>query len=206
MSGTRQDQRLLGVSDRALGVDVTDRQLRATEDADLMERARSSPRAFAEVYELYRLPVYRYLRTRVGSEDEAADLTADTFERAMRAIRTYRGSGSGIGWLLRIARNTAVDAWRRRAPTMPSRHLDRERQVALEEMPEVTYLAAERAAELRAAVAGLPGVTREAIALRYAAGLPTREIAVVIGKSEAATQKLISRGLAALRKEHYAER
>jgi DNA-directed RNA polymerase specialized sigma24 family protein len=55
-------------------------------------------------------------------------------------------------------------------------------------------------------VRALPGPTRDAIALRYAAGLSTREIAAVLGKSEAATQKLISRGLAALREDHHVER
>jgi RNA polymerase sigma-70 factor (ECF subfamily) len=175
-------------------------------EADPLERARSDPRAFADVYDRYRLSVYRYLRTRGASDDEAADLTAETFERAIRAIRAYRGSGSGIGWLLRIARNAAADASRRRPHTLTTEQADLLRNADVEETPEVAYLAAERSAELRVALAGLPDATREAIALRYAAGLSMREIAFVIGKSEAATQKLISRAIAALREDHHAER
>jgi RNA polymerase sigma factor (sigma-70 family) len=57
----------------------------------------------------------------------------------------------------------------------------------------------ERMAELRDRVERLPSVQRDAITLRYAGGLTAREIAGTLGKSEAATQKLLSRALAALR-------
>lgn len=205
MSERRSRQRLLGVREVALEVDITDRRVPAAMDGDPLDRARSDPRAFADVYERYRLSVYRFLRTRGASDDEAADLTAETFERAIRAIRGYRGSGSGIGWLLRIARNAAVDASRRRPRTLIADEADLLWKADGVETPEAAYLAAERSAELRAAIAGLPDASREAIALRYAVGLSTREIAVVIGKSEAATQKLISRALAVLREDHHAE-
>lgn len=175
-------------------------------DDDLLAAARADPDAFARAFEAYRLPVYRYLRTRTASDDEAADLVGVTFERALRAIRTYRSSGSAIGWLLRIARNAAIDAFRKGQPTLSLQAVETERQSALDPPPEVAYLAIERLRELRAQVHALPEPTRDAIALRYGAGLPTREIATVIGKSEAATQKLISRGLAALKEARRAER
>ena len=52
---------------------------------------------------------------------------------------------------------------------------------------------------IRLLVADLPEVQRDALALRYGAGLTARQIGVVLGKNEAATQKLISRALARLR-------
>ena len=52
---------------------------------------------------------------------------------------------------------------------------------------------------MRDAVAGLPEVQRDAIWLRYAGGLNAREIGHVLGKSEAAVQKQIQRGLESLR-------
>jgi RNA polymerase sigma-70 factor, ECF subfamily len=48
-------------------------------------------------------------------------------------------------------------------------------------------------------VARLPEVQRDALALRFAAGLSSRDIATVIGKSEAATKKLLTRSLAVLK-------
>jgi DNA-directed RNA polymerase specialized sigma24 family protein len=57
-------------------------------------------------------------------------------------------------------------------------------------------------ADLRARVDRLPAVQRDAIVLRYAGGLTAREMAGTLGKSEAATQKLLSRALAALRESY----
>jgi RNA polymerase sigma-70 factor (ECF subfamily) len=72
--------------------------------------------------------------------------------------------------------------------------------------PEAHYLHAERDAELRDLVYALPDLARDAVALRYGSGLSAREIGSVIGKSEAATQKLIQRALVALREAHDAKR
>ena len=51
-------------------------------------------------------------------------------------------------------------------------------------------------------VAALPELQRDAVAMRYAVGLTAREIGLVIGKNEEATQKLLSRAVAQL-KETY---
>lgn len=69
---------------------------------------------FEELYDGHRLDVYRYLRAWGSSEDEAADLTASTFERAYRALSTSRPPEASRVWLVRIARNLAIDAARRR--------------------------------------------------------------------------------------------
>jgi RNA polymerase sigma factor (sigma-70 family) len=57
---------------------------------------------------------------------------------------------------------------------------------------------------LRELIRRLPDAQREAVLLRYAGGLTTREIAATIGRSEAAVQKLISRTLASLKETYRA--
>lgn len=171
-------------------------------DEALAAAVRDDPRAFEALYVRHRASVYRYLRSRVRDDDLAADLTATTFERALVAIGRYRPMGGGfLAWLFRIARNAAIDADRRGARLAPA---DLARLPA-RPGPEVDAVAAERLAELRARVADLPDLQREAIVLRYAARLTAREIGGVIGKSEAATQKVLTRALAAL-KETYRDR
>jgi RNA polymerase sigma-70 factor (ECF subfamily) len=172
------------------------------QEPDLVAAARDDRAAFAAVYETYRAPVYRYLRSLVPSDDAAADLTAATFERALRGIGSYRASGSGIGWLLRIARNAAIDASRRRGSTVSWDDPAARRLAASDPPLDEAAVAGERLTELRELVRGLAPPTRDALALRYGSGLSTREIAGVVGRSEAATQKLISRGLAALKEAH----
>jgi DNA-directed RNA polymerase specialized sigma24 family protein len=83
-------------------------------DEELALAARSDPAAFGLLYDRHRLTVFRYLRTRTVDEDDAAELTAVTFERALTAMPRYRPTGGGFpAWLLRIARNAAIDAGRR---------------------------------------------------------------------------------------------
>jgi RNA polymerase sigma-70 factor (ECF subfamily) len=158
---------------------------------------------FALLYEECRLPVYRFLRSRCRSDDEAADLTASTFERALRSFGSYDASRAPLPWLLRIARNTAIDAARRLRPVASLEEVSDPAAPAESDSPEVRYLHAERDAELRRLVFGLPDVARDAVALRYGAELSAREIAIVIGRSEAATRKVLQRALAALREAHH---
>jgi RNA polymerase sigma-70 factor, ECF subfamily len=167
-------------------------------DDALALAARMDPAAFEGLYVRYRVTVYRYLRGRTASTDEATELSAVTFERAFRAIGRYSPRAGGFrAWLLRIARNAAIDAARREraAPILVT-------DTGQESGPETRLIANESAEELRERVAGLPPDQRDALVLRYAGGLTAREIGAVLGKSEAASQKLLSRGLDAL-KEAY---
>ena len=53
-------------------------------------------------------------------------------------------------------------------------------------------------------VQDLPDIQRDAILLRFASGLSAREIAATLGRSEAATQKLLQRALARLKESYRA--
>jgi RNA polymerase sigma-70 factor (ECF subfamily) len=135
--------------------------------------------------------IYRYARSRTASDDAALELTAVTFERALRSIDRFRPRGGGMAaWLLRIARNAAIDEGRRAA---------RRPVVAVD--PEAAT-ASDDAADLRLLVAALPDRQREAIELRYAAGLTAREIGTVLSISEGAAQKHLERALQALREAY----
>lgn len=168
-------------------------------DDRLAVEARTDAQAFAPLYERHIDRVYRYLRARGANEDDAAELAALTFERALSHVDRYRPGGSGFGpWLLRIARNAFIDAGRRH----------RNRSLGLDEVaglaapgrsPEETAIAAEERRRILCFVAHLPDVQRDALALRFASGLSSREIATVIGKSEAATKKVLTRSLATLK-------
>ncbi len=172
----------------------------ANDDDDLALAARTDPAAFGLLYDRHRLAVYRYLRTRTASADDAAELTAVVFERALVAMPRYRPSGGGIlAWLLRIARNAAIDASRRVSSVPLIADVADERASVT---PEDAALVNERRALLLTAVNGLPAIQREAIVLRYAARLTARQIGEVLGKTDQATQKLLSRALTAIREDY----
>jgi RNA polymerase sigma-70 factor (ECF subfamily) len=163
-------------------------------DAELAHAATEDRAAFAAIYERHRTPVYRYLRARTTTDADAQDLTATTFERAMGAIHRFQPVGGGlVAWLIRIARNAHSDALRqqrRRGTDLAS------------EAPEPAIDSSDDAVVLRSLIDGLPGAQRDAIQLRFAAGLTAREIGGVLGISEAAAQKQVERGLRVL-KEAY---
>ncbi len=160
--------------------------------------ARRNPAAFATLYERHVERVFRYLRARGAPEELAADLTATTFERALLHIDRYRPGPAGFApWLLRIARNAYIDAGRRSRPIANLREADL--LAAGGPSPEDAALASEERRRLIALLAELPDIQRDALALRFAVGLSSREIGDVIGKSEGATKKLLTRALAALR-------
>lgn len=173
------------------------------EDERLAAAARSDMAAFAALYGRHRETVFRYLRARCRNDDDALDLTAETFERALVGIQRYRQAGAGFpAWLLRIARNAAIDSSRRRRTLpIPVASVPVERHAAPDDL-EATAIASEEHRHLRQLLRALPEPQRDALALRYAGGLTAREIGGIIGKGEEATQKLIKRALSAL-KEAY---
>ncbi len=177
---------------------VSEERHDASLDDSLAMEARMNAEAFAPLYERHTVSVYRYLRARGATETDAAELTAVTFERAMRHIDRYRPGGSGFApWLFRIARNASIDASRR----AHTRWVDLDRLshlVAPGPSPEETAIANEERRWILGVVARLPSIQRDVLALRFAAGLSGREIAAVVGKSEAATRKILSRSLATL--------
>ncbi len=160
-----------------------------------LERDAGSARAgeaFEVLYLAHRDVVFRYVRAISRDEDRALDLTAATFERAFTEIRA--GRQPGIGWLLSTARNATIDADRHNRTAALLRLRSPAPEITASS-PEEQTLEAERTQHIRHALAELSRPQRDAIALRYSSDLTVREIAEVIGKSAAATQKLLDRGL-----------
>jgi RNA polymerase sigma-70 factor (ECF subfamily) len=175
-------------------------------DAELVAAAQQSSESFSLLYERYLPRVYRYLSARVAAED-AADLMQAVFLKAFDALPGFKGkagSTSFAAWLFRIARNAVIDAHRRRRPATGLDVTQVTGVVSSVEGPESAVLRSERLQRLRLLVAGLDPAKRDLLALRFAAGLSSREIGGLVGKNEAAVKKQLSRIIAQL-KESYTD-
>ena len=64
--------------------------------------------AFERLVERHRDVVFRMAARLVGSDEEAEDVTQETFLRAFHRLDRYRGEAPFRSWLLRIGHNTAV--------------------------------------------------------------------------------------------------
>jgi RNA polymerase sigma-70 factor (ECF subfamily) len=178
----------------------------------LVERAKhGDSQALGRLYQRHVDRVYSYILFRVRDEALAEDLTQDVFFQAIRALDGFDWRGAVAPWLLRIARNTVIDFWRRsaRRPERSMSGLDdededegrMERVVAEEDAEALSAVefAVDRARISEAAL-HLTELQRQVVALRFASGLSIKETADVMGKSEGAIKNLQHHALRALRR------
>jgi len=140
--------------------------------------------------------VFNFLRYRVIDRATAEDLTSATFEKAWRARHRYRRDRASVStWLLAIARNVAIDHYRRARPEVPLG----EGEPAAPGTPETE--AQRRAERLRlgSLLARLPERERELLALKYGSGATNRAIARLTGLSESNVGTILHRTIGALR-------
>jgi RNA polymerase sigma-70 factor, ECF subfamily len=140
--------------------------------------------------------VYNFFRYRVGDRATAEDLTSLTFEKAWRARRSYREDRASVTtWLLSIARNVAIDHFRRARPEVA---LD-DAQTAGTATPEEALERRNEIRRLAGLLAGLPPRERELLALKYGADATNRAIAKLTGLSESNVGTILHRTIAGLR-------
>lgn len=170
------------------------------DDALMARIAAGDEAAFRLLVERWEQPLFAFLYHLTGSAEDALDLRQETFLRLHTHAARYRPHGKFRSWALRIAGNLARGQLRRRRIVRwigfdPVRH-DRP---ATTEAPDVPLEREELRRRVRGALAALPDRQREAVVLRRYHDLSYREIAEVMGTTEAAVESLLIRASAALR-------
>jgi len=167
----------------------------------LVEEARSGDSwAFGRLFDHFHEPIYRYIVSRVQRPSDAEDLTQLVFVKALEALPRYEARGIPFGgWLFRLARNAVIDFVR-------TRHEHSELDTVVghagsDAGPDQLALTREDVDAVAAALATLTDEQREAIALRFFAGLSAREAAEAMGKQEGTIRGLQFRAIAALRRQ-----
>jgi RNA polymerase sigma-70 factor (ECF subfamily) len=140
--------------------------------------------------------IFNYFRYRGLDRATAEDLTSATFEKAWRARDRYRRDRAAVStWLLAIARNVAIDHFRRPRPEVPLV----EGAARDEETPETAVLREAQSGRLRSLLASLPERERELLALKYGADATNRAIATLTGLSESNVGTILHRTVVSLR-------
>ncbi len=157
----------------------------------------TSSGSFDALYRDSARDLYAYVRTLLGDDAAAEDVTAVAFERAYRRRSSFDvRRGSQRGWLFGIARNAALDELRRRRRSAPLHgELPDDRAAAPDEEAELAV----RRTTVRAALAGLSARDRELVALKFHGGLSNAELAAVLGTSESNAGTRVHRAVAKLR-------
>jgi len=116
--------------------------------------------------------VWRFVRHLLGDDDQAADVTQETFLRVHRALARFRFDARFSTWLFHIARNAAVDEQRRSG---------RRHRVVAALRPREASGDAALGTELKAALATLSPRLREAFVIVEVFGLAYQDAADVLG-------------------------
>jgi len=190
-----------------------------TERAYIQE-ARRNPRAFVHLYDHYFPRIHAYVRYRVHGQQDAEDIIAEVFLKAMRRIRSFkwRHENSFAAWLFRIAHNRIVDYYRRRGqveivemalnPGESASGNGSKSAAALTSCalrPEEALTQQETFQQMRSLIETLSPRRREVITLRFFGGLRNKEIAGILDLDERTIASHLSRGLRDLRARYAAQ-
>ena len=175
-----------------VGDETIERLVVAAKDGD--------PEAFGAIFDNYYGPVYRYVAARVGRPSDAEDLAQLVFVKALEALPRYEVRGVPFGgWLFRLARNVVIDHIRTRREHV-TLDLVVERS-AEEDGPDELAALRQEMDSVAHALRRLTPEQREAIELRFFAGLSAKEAADAMGRQEGTVRGLQFRAIAALRRD-----
>jgi RNA polymerase sigma-70 factor, ECF subfamily len=157
-------------------------------------RAKEGDRdALQFLYLRYSNNIYGYVRSIVHDDHEAEDVTQHVFAKLITTLVKYDDRGVPFfAWLLRLARNVAIDHLRAKRITPTETVIDPDASSGSD---------LDRAETVRAALATLPDEQRQVVFLRHVVGLTPGEIADRMGRTESSIHGLHHRGRRALQRE-----
>ena len=156
--------------------------------------------AFSILYQKYINKIYTYIYYRTGNANDAEDLTARVFYRALGHIKSYQQKGVPFSaCLYRIAHNIVANWHRdnsRRKEVSLEDHLELPHQG---DHPEMTLVQNQAAEDLMVEIRKLPSERQQLIILKFVERLSNSEVAMIMGRSEGAIKSLYHRTLTSLR-------
>jgi len=159
--------------------------------------------AFSHFYQRTHQMVYRFIYgMRGGPAQEVEDLTAEVFLRAWKARKSFSGTeGAAEGWIVRIARNLVIDAYRKRKNN-PVQELPDEMEIVSPQVsPEDRLISGEQNRKLLRILFTLPLERREMLILRYVLDWSVNQIAEHLGMLENTVSVSLRRTLEHMREE-----
>lgn len=157
----------------------------------------SDPQSFSRFFDETQTAIYRYLYGLTGGpEEDVNDLAAETYIRAWKSRRQFRGDDSGaLRWVFKIARHLFIDTYRRRKRQGEPVSFEQVDPPAPEANPEVRVVSIEERNTLWGLLHTLPDNAREIIVLRYMLEWSVKDIAAYQNKNETAISMSIHRSL-----------
>ena len=138
-----------------------------------------------QAFQLHYPDVFRYLRGLTGSEDLAEELTQETFYRAVKSLKSFRGDCELRVWLCQIGKNLYYESLRKHRKESSLEELAENAEPESPEVPfESLLMDRETALQIHRALHELKEPYKEIFSLRVFGELSFREIAALFEKTE----------------------
>lgn len=156
--------------------------------------------SFGVIYDFYHEKIYRYVFLKLPTQEDAEDVTADTFLRVWQYLQGKNKVKNMQALLYQTSRNLIVDFYRKRGGKVES--VD-EQEIVVADRSDLTLqekmnLKTDMARAERA-IRQLKDIYRDVIILHFLNDVPLKEIGPLIEKSSGATRVILHRALKALR-------
>tara|TARA_B100000700_G_scaffold240856_1_gene267870 strand:+ start:30 stop:566 length:537 start_codon:yes stop_codon:yes gene_type:complete len=153
---------------------------------------------FEENYE----KVVNYIASRISNMSEAEELASDVFVKALEHIDRFKNKGIPIeAWLYKIAHNITIDYYRKKK--YPTINLEDVINMESYNNTEKKVLENLDKEEIKSALSKLSFLQQQVIQLRLVSGLRSKEVALIMEKSDGAIRELQRSGLKTLREILY---
>ena len=168
------------------------------DEQELLRKARAFDKeALASIHDQYYQSIYRYLSFRIADPQTAEDMAGEVFTRFLSAIKDRSAPPNSIrGWLFGAAQNVLKEQYRKQRQ-MKWTELD-ESIAAGGESPEQRLDAKVSKEALRDALTELTPEQQNVLALRFGYGMPIKDVADTVNKSEGSVKMLQARAIATL--------
>ena len=154
-----------------------------------IDERRDRENRLASLYEEYFDRIAHYIYVRLGDRNEAEDLAGEVFLKALESLKSYKERGIPMqAWLFRIAHNLVVDNIRKttKRKTVPIDGVTVEAR-------EDTVAMAEKSIEMERVNEAMRKLTteqREVVRLRFFGDLSSKEVGVILRKSDGAVREM----------------
>ena len=181
---------------------------RLSDETLVAQVARADSAALEALYDRYASTVYGVALKVISDQALAEEVLQETFWRVWQSAATYQSQrGTFTSWLFRIARNLAIDAYRRRNVRPQTLNTVDGSESSLDELPDPEMDVAKQTQsilqnrQVHKALASLPAVQRQVIEMAYFYGMTRQEIATVTGEALGTIHTRARLGLQKLREE-----
>lgn len=159
-----------------------------------IERCQKGEReAFGKLYDFYVQKIYSFVYYKVFSKETAEDILSDVFFKAFERINSYdQAKGPFSAWLYTIARNAVIDHYR---TVKRSDDIEDYFDLGEDDRTVEALDAKETLSKVSEYLKTLSPKQREVVTLRVWQELPYKEIALIIGGTEASAKMAFSRAV-----------